>query len=71
MATNEREELVAHLNRGRELLSILKDPPHRRTITIFVDYLERKLAAMDMPTTGGSGLVTYVSLVSGVKIVST
>ena len=47
MPQDERAELVAHLNRCRDLLQLLKDPVHRRTIGDLVAYLESKLAAMD------------------------
>lgn len=47
MATDERAELIAHLNRCRDLLQIMRDPVHRRTIEALVAYLESKLVAMD------------------------
>jgi hypothetical protein len=47
VAKDERAELVDHINRGRELLTHLKDPAHRRTVLALIAYLETKLAAMD------------------------
>jgi hypothetical protein len=47
MAKDERTELVDHLNRCRDLLGLLKDPAHRRTISDLIAYLESKLAAME------------------------
>jgi hypothetical protein len=45
-AEDERAELIAHLNRCRDLLTIMRDPAHRKTIADLVAYLESKLAAM-------------------------
>jgi hypothetical protein len=47
VAEYERAELADHMNRGRELLTHLKDSEHRRTILALITYLETKLAAMD------------------------
>jgi hypothetical protein len=47
MTIGERTELVDHLNRCRDLLSLMKDPVHRKTIADLITYLESKLAAME------------------------
>jgi hypothetical protein len=47
MPIDERQELLDHLNRCRDLLQIMRDPVHRRTIEDLIAYLESKLADMD------------------------
>jgi hypothetical protein len=47
MAPSERDDLVAHLSRCRDLLQIMRDSMHRRTIADLVTYLESKLTKMD------------------------
>jgi hypothetical protein len=49
MTTGERTELVDHLNRCRDLLSLMKDPVHRKTIADLITYLESKLAGWSEP----------------------
>jgi hypothetical protein len=43
---DERIELLDHLNRCRELLTIMRDPAHRVTIEDLITYLGSKVAAM-------------------------
>jgi hypothetical protein len=47
MATDDRTELLDHLNRCRDLLAIMRDPTHRQTIADQIVFLESKLVAMD------------------------
>jgi hypothetical protein len=47
MTTDERTELVDHLNRCRDLLALMKDPVHRKKIADLITYLESKLVAME------------------------
>ena len=48
MANDERAELVDHLNRCRELLTVTGgDTIQRRTVSALIGYLESKLKALD------------------------
>jgi hypothetical protein len=47
MPKDERTELVDHLNRCRDLLTIMRDPTHRVTIIDLITFLESKLADAD------------------------
>jgi hypothetical protein len=47
MAGDERTELVDHLNRSRDLLTIMRDTMHRQTIIDLITFLESKLTEMD------------------------
>jgi hypothetical protein len=47
MAKDECTELREHLDRCRDLLIIMRDPGHRKTISDLVASLETKLAEMD------------------------
>jgi hypothetical protein len=46
VAENERAELLDHLNRCRDLLTMMRAPVARQTIIDLIAYLETKLAAM-------------------------
>jgi hypothetical protein len=46
MAENERTDLLDHLNRCRDLLTMMREPVARQTIIDLIAYLETKLAAM-------------------------
>jgi hypothetical protein len=43
----ERAELRDGIHRGLEMLSVLKDPEHRKTVAGMVDYLQSTLALLD------------------------
>jgi hypothetical protein len=58
MAGDERTELVDHLNRCRDLLTIMRDRVHRQTIIDLITFLESKLAKMD----GRSGAPTSTDI---------
>jgi hypothetical protein len=47
MARDERAALIDHLNRCRDLLTLMKDPAHRKTVADLIAYLEAKLVAME------------------------
>jgi hypothetical protein len=47
MAEDERTELREHFDRCRALLTIIRDPGHRKTIADLIAYPETKLAEMD------------------------
>lgn len=47
MALSDRDELVAHLDRCRDLLQIMRDPMLRLTIEDLIAYLESRLADVD------------------------
>ena len=47
MAKDERTELLDHLGRCRDLLTIMRDLTHRKTIADLIAYLEAKLAGID------------------------
>ena len=47
MAKDERTELLDYLNRCRDLLTIMQDQTHRKSISDLIVYLESKLAGMD------------------------
>jgi sarcosine oxidase delta subunit len=42
----EREELVNHINRCRELLAVTRDTHHRKTLIDLLAYLEAKIGAV-------------------------
>jgi hypothetical protein len=44
---DERTELVDHLSRCRDLLTIMRDPAHRVAIIDLITFLESKLADAD------------------------
>jgi hypothetical protein len=46
VAEDGRAELVDHLNRCRDLLTIMRDPEHRKTIIDLIAFLESKLTKM-------------------------
>jgi hypothetical protein len=47
MTRDERAELIDHLNRCRDLLTLMKDREHRKTVADLIEYLEAKLVAME------------------------
>jgi len=47
MHLNERRELVARMNRVRDLCRVTRDPVHRKTLADLIAYLEGKLTSMD------------------------
>jgi hypothetical protein len=47
MARDERPELIDHLDRCRDLLTLMKDPVHRKAVADLTEYLEAKLVAME------------------------
>lgn len=47
MVRDERVELINHLNRCRDLLTLMRDPVHKKTVADLIEYLEAKLVAME------------------------
>jgi hypothetical protein len=54
MAEGGSMELVEHLNRCRDLLTIMRDPVHRKTIIGLITFLESRLAEMDRRSVASS-----------------